>query len=207
MAEIKKVNVYRALQSMRVDLQGKDIKKSGHNDYAKYDYFELSDFLPEINKLALENNVICIYEITDKDAILHIADMEDYDNRIDFRIPLAEVSTKGANAIQLVGSLTTYTRRYLYMIAFEIAENDEFNSVQLSHENEEKKKTAIKKQTVSEKDVNALCNAIEKAHITPESVLDKYGVNTYNELTFEQFMDAMNILNSMIANRESKGNK
>ena len=39
--------------------------------------------------------------------------------------------------------------------------------------------------------------------------MDKYGVNTYNELTFEQFMDAMKILNSMIAKREAqaKGDK
>lgn len=210
MAEIKKVNVYRALQSMRVALQEKDIKKSGHNDYAKYDYFELSDFLPEINKLALENNIVCIYEITDKDAILHIADMEDFDNRIDFRIPIAEVALKGANAIQNVGGLTTYTRRYLYMIAFEIAVNDEFNPAQQpAPEESAEKKKQVNKQLISEKDVNALSSAIEKAHAVPEAVLDKYGVNTYNELTFEQFMDAMKILNSMIAKREAqaKGDK
>lgn len=202
MAEVKKVNVYRALQSMRVALQEKDIKKSGHNDYAKYDYFELSDFLPEINKLALEYNIVCIYEITDKDAILHIADMEDFENRIDFRIPIAEVALKGANAIQNVGGLTTYTRRYLYMIAFEIAENDEFDPAQQPAPEEKKKQ--VNKQLISEKDVNALSIAIEKAHAVPEAVLDKYGVNTYNELTFEQFMDAMKVLNSMIAKREAQ---
>ena len=53
------------------------------------------------------------------------------------------------------------------------------------------------------------CVAIEKAHVSPEAVLDKYGVNTYNEMTFENFMDAMNILNGMIAKLEAKnkGNK
>lgn len=197
MAEIKKVNVYRALQSMRVALQEKDIKKSGRNDYAKYDYFELSDFLPEINKLALENNIVCIYEITDKDAILHIADMEDFENRIDFRIPLAEVSTKGANAIQLVGSLTTYTRRYLYMIAFEIAENDEFNSAQPAPEEDVKKKKQVNKQLISETDVNTLCALAEKKGAAAESIIERYGVNTFNEMTFEQFNSAMKILNKM----------
>lgn len=197
MAEIKEVNVYRALQSMRVALQEKDIKKSGHNDYGKYDYFELSDFLPEINKLALENNIVCIYEITDKDAILHIADMEDFENRIDFRIPLAEVSTKGANAIQLVGSLTTYTRRYLYMIAFEIAENDEFNSAQPAPEEDAKKKKQVNKQPISETDVNTLCALAEKKGAAAESIIERYGVNTFNEMTFEQFNNAMKILNKM----------
>ena len=197
MAETKNLNVYRALQIMRVALQEKDIKKSGRNDYGKYDYFELSDFLPEINKLALENNIVCIYElVADKEAILHIADMDNYENRIDFKIPIAELSLKGANAIQNVGGLTTYTRRYLYMIAFEIAENDEFDPTQQSEEEkEEKKKQGVNAQTITEKDVNALCALIERKGVAQKSVLDRYSVNTFNEMTFEQFNDAMKILN------------
>ena len=197
MAETKNLNVYRALQIMRVALQEKDIKKSGRNDYGKYDYFELSDFLPEINKLALENNIVCIYElVADKEAILHIADMDNYENRIDFKIPIAELSLKGANAIQNVGGLTTYTRRYLYMIAFEIAENDEFDPTQQSEEEkEEKKKQGVNAQTITEKDVNALCALIERKGVAQKSVLDNYSLNTFNEMTFEQFNDAMKILN------------
>lgn len=194
MAEAKKTNVYRALQTMRVGLQEKDLKKTGHNSYSNYDYFELSDFLPEINKLALENDVVCIYEITDKDAILHIADMEDYENRIDFRIPIAELTLKGANAIQNVGGLTTYTRRYLYMIAFEIAESDEFDPNQ---QNQDTGTEEVNKQLISDKDVTALCSLIEKKGVTNESVLDRYHVNTFNELTFAQFNSAMKILSSM----------
>lgn len=194
MAENKNVNVYRALQIMRVALQEKNIKKSGHNEYGKYDYFELSDFLPEINKLTLENNIVCVYEITDKDAILHIADIENFENRVDFRIPIAELTLKGANAIQNIGGLTTYTRRYLYMIAFEIAENNEFDPNQKPVEDEEKKKEHVNNQTISEIDVNALCALIEKKGVAAESVLDRYGLNTFNEMNFEQFSNAMKIL-------------
>lgn len=197
MAEDKKVNVYRALQSMRVALQEKDIKKSGHNGYGNYDYFELSDFLPEINKLALENNIVCIYEITDKDAVLHIADMEDFGNRIDFRIPIAELSLKGANAIQNVGGLTTYTRRYLYMIAFEIAENDDFDPTQQPEQDETEKKDQINKQLISENDVKTLCAVIEKKGVAAESIVERYHVNTFDEMTFEQFNNAMKILSKM----------
>lgn len=199
MADKDKTNVYRALQSMRVKLQEQDIKKSGHNDYSHYDYFELADFLPEINKLALEHNIVCIYEITDKDAILHIADMEDYENRIDFRIPIAELTLKGANAIQNVGGLTTYTRRYLYMIAFEIAESDEFDPNQ---QNTESGANETNKQLITEKDVNALCALIEKKGVTNESVLERYHVDLFNEMTFEQFNSAMKILNKMADKEE-----
>lgn len=197
MEEVKKTNVYRALQTMRVGLQEKDLKKTGHNSYSNYDYFELSDFLPEINKLALENDVVCIYEITDKDAILHIADMEDYENRIDFRIPIAELTLKGANAIQNVGGLTTYTRRYLYMIAFEIAESDKFDPNQQNQDAQNAESEKVNKQLISDKDVTALCSLIEKKGVTNESVLDRYHVNTFNELTFAQFNSAMKILSSM----------
>ncbi len=51
---------------------------------------------------------------------------------------------------------------------------------------------------ITKKDVEALCKMIEKAEASPEAVLDKYGVNTYDELLFWQFNDAMRLLNLRI---------
>ena len=81
------------------------------------------------------------------------------------------------------------------MIAFEIAECDEFDPNQ--HVEDTAKKQAIQQETISDKDVNALCSLIEKKGVTNESVLDRYHVNTFDELTFSQFNSAMKILNSM----------
>lgn len=194
-----KLNVYRALQTMRVALQKKDIKKSGYNDYGKFAYFELSDFLPAINELALENNIVCLYRLEDKDAVLRVADIDDNENGIDFRIPIAEVSTKGANAIQIVGSLTTYTRRYLYMIAFEIAENDDYDRSQRTVDEDERKEQ-IKKSMVDKNNVEALRRMLERTSYDESVLLKHYKINDLYKLTFEQWQSAM----SQLENRADK---
>ena len=45
------MNVFEKLQKARVDLQKKELKKSGKNTYSNYDYFQLADFLPELNEI------------------------------------------------------------------------------------------------------------------------------------------------------------
>jgi len=47
------MNIYEKLQIMRCELQDMKLKKSGKNKFAGYEYFELQDFIPEINKLML----------------------------------------------------------------------------------------------------------------------------------------------------------
>ena len=51
-------NIYSKLQKARCEFQEKPLKKSGHNKFAGYHYFELGDFLPTINAL-LEKYNLC----------------------------------------------------------------------------------------------------------------------------------------------------
>lgn len=60
---------------------------------------------------------------------------------------------------------------------------------------EEERKQQVNQQKITEKDVNALMAMIEKKGVACEAVLDRYHVNTFNEMTFAQFNNAMNILN------------
>ena len=55
MTEENKLNIYQKIQKARVELQNSKLKKSGKNDFSKYEYFELGDFLPNINKICDEN--------------------------------------------------------------------------------------------------------------------------------------------------------
>ena len=50
MSDIK--SIYEKLAQMRVELQSKKLTKTGKNTYSKYDYYELSDFLPSCNSIA-----------------------------------------------------------------------------------------------------------------------------------------------------------
>ena len=44
-----KKNVFERLQNVRVELQQKEMKKSGKNKFSHNYYFELADFLPLVN--------------------------------------------------------------------------------------------------------------------------------------------------------------
>lgn len=113
--------IYTKLQQARVDLQNKKIKKSGKNQY--YSYYELGDFLPAINEILHGLKVHSIFNITREKAVLRLIDTEDNTEEL-FETPFIKAELKGCTAIQSLGASITYLKRYLYMNAFEIVEND-----------------------------------------------------------------------------------
>ena len=117
------MSVHKKLMAARVELQGIKLKKSGQNKFAGYSYFELGDFLPEIqnifNKLGLCGVVSYDREI----ASLTITDVDD-GTVIVITSPMAEANLKGTHPIQNLGAVETYQRRYLWMTAMEIVEHD-----------------------------------------------------------------------------------
>lgn len=144
-------NIYAKLQRARVKLQECDLTKSGENKFSKYKYFELKDFLPAINKILDEEKLFSIVEIDDKIGNLLIINSENTDERVVFSVPSAKMDMKGSNEIQQIGAVQTYIRRYLYVNAFEIAENDQIDA---GGEIQEPKKTksGASKNEISNKD-------------------------------------------------------
>ena len=160
------MNIYEKLQKMRVELQQKNIKKTGRNTYAKYDYFELADILPHINELQ-EKHKTCSFISFDREiAKLTILNSEKPEEHIEFTIPMATLDLKGANEVQNLGGAQTYSRRYLYLNAFEIVENDLFDAIQC-------KPTKIDKvkQNVKESDNS---NELEVKKKTINTLISKY---------------------------------
>lgn len=111
------------LQQCRVELQNMKLKKSGENKFARFKYFELSDFLPAINKMFAEHKIFSNFSICDDKATLTITDYEDKSSQT-FISNIADADVKGCTAIQSLGAVHTYLKRYLYLNALEIVEND-----------------------------------------------------------------------------------
>lgn len=124
MAEKKELNVYQKLQQARVLLQQKQLKKSGENKYSGFKYFELSDFLPAINSIFNEIGLFSVVNYNEKESTLVICNSDKPEEQIIFNSPNAEIQLKGCHSIQNIGAVETYQRRYLYITALEIAEND-----------------------------------------------------------------------------------
>ena len=115
--------VYSKLQKARVLLQELPLKKSGFNSFAGFKYFELGDFLKHTN-IIFDNLGLCpVFSISEDVATLRIFDSE-FGGVVYFRSPTAEAGAGKAPPIQALGSMHTYLRRYLYLNAMELVEND-----------------------------------------------------------------------------------
>ena len=119
--------VHKKLMNARMALQSMSLKKSGHNKFAGYQYFELGDFLPQINEIFHSIGLCGVISYTKEYADLTITDVDD-GTCIVVTSPMVEANLKGAHAIQNLGAVETYQRRYLWMTAMEIVEHDALDS-------------------------------------------------------------------------------
>jgi len=117
------MSVYKKLQAARIRLLETELKKSGHNKFAGYYYFELGDFLPAVNRIFADIGLCGVVSFGTELATLEIHDVDGGDP-IRITSPMAEANLKGCHPIQNLGAVETYTRRYLWVSAMEIVEHD-----------------------------------------------------------------------------------
>ncbi|MCL2845529.1 MAG: ERF family protein [Chitinivibrionia bacterium] len=135
------MSVYKKLSAVKAELAKTDLKKSGKNKFANFDYFELSDFLPKVVELCDKHGICTNFFIEGNIAVLDIYDSENVEIHANFSCPFVNADIKGAVAIQQLGGAITYLRRYLYMMAFDIVDNDVVDS-QESHKKEDNSKSS-----------------------------------------------------------------
>jgi hypothetical protein len=121
------MSIFEKLNQARLEFQNMGVKKSGKNSYAGYTYYELSDIIPAINKLADKLKFCCVINFTNDLAKLDFCDLEK-DERITFTSPMSSASLKGCHEVQNLGAVETYIKRYLYQNCFEIVEGDALDS-------------------------------------------------------------------------------
>jgi len=121
------MGVHKKLMDARILLQQAPLKKSGHNKFAGYSYFELGDFLPTINQIFSRVGLCGVVSFDKELATLTITDTDD-NSEIKLTSPMAEANLKGCHPIQNLGAVETYTRRYLWVSAMEIVEHDALDS-------------------------------------------------------------------------------
>ena len=117
------MSVHKKLMQARVKLQSTELKKSGRNTFQNYSYFELGDFIPHIQTIFNDLGLCGVVSFNNEYAQLCITDVDD-GTVIVITSPMAEAALKGAQPIQLMGSIQTYQRRYLWMAAMELTEHD-----------------------------------------------------------------------------------
>ena len=132
MATATPKNVYQKLLEARVLFMEEDVKKSGKNMKMSYKYFELQDIVPVALPIFQKVGLLPVVNFTDEVATMTLVNTDNPEEVIYFNSPMKEIEpiisakTGGevTNAIQRLGSVETYQRRYLYMIALDIVESD-----------------------------------------------------------------------------------
>lgn len=119
-------SLLRKIQQVRALFAQDDVKKTGRNDFSKYDYFELSDFLPTA-QIRFNDVGVCpivIFAPDRSSATMYVYDMDASSAPIVITSPMGKTELKGAHDAQNVGAMETYVRRYLYMTLLELSEHD-----------------------------------------------------------------------------------
>lgn len=125
------MNVFKKLQQARVKLHNTALHKSGKNSFAKFNYFELGDFVPQVTSIFNELGLCGIVSFTQTDAYLTVYNVDgEKDDFVTFTSPMVYASMEKLQAIQNLGSTHTYMRRYLWLMAMEIVENDAVDAVE-----------------------------------------------------------------------------
>lgn len=138
--EVKKLNLYEKITNIKSDFLKANVKKSGKNKFANYTYYELADITPVLIELCKQYKVFTKFSYTKEFATLEIVNIENPEEREIYTSPMEDLDLKGCNKIQALGGVETYQRRYLYLSAIDIIENDMFDST-ISEEKEEKQTT------------------------------------------------------------------
>lgn len=125
------MTVYKKLQEARNRLNKISLSKSGKNAFAKFNYFELGDFMPAVTGIFNDVGLCGVVSFTTDTAYLTIYDV-DGDERAftTFTSPLVMASMDRVQPIQLMGSSHTYFRRYLYLMALDLVEHDSVDAVE-----------------------------------------------------------------------------
>jgi hypothetical protein len=122
-----KMGVYTKLAEARKMMRSRTLKKSGHNKFAGYNYFELGDFLHPALEIFDQLGLISIVSFTKEQAELCVVDIEG-GGEIVFSCPFGSAALKGCHEVQNMGACQTYNRRYLYTLALELLEHDALDS-------------------------------------------------------------------------------
>ena len=96
--------VHKKLMQARMFLQQMALKKSGHNKFAGYQYFELGDFIPTINQIFNEVGLCGVVSYDTEIASLTITDTDDGTSLV-ITSPMAEANLKGCHPIQNLGAV------------------------------------------------------------------------------------------------------
>ena len=196
-----KVNIYRKLSTVRLKFLNAGVKKSGKNMYMKYQYFTLDDIVPAALKLMDEVGLLPVLYPLEGGMSMVIYDIDDPDSTITFVSQMPDLGHMDQiTPIQELGANITYMRRYLWMLALEVTENDLLDEA-AGHDKPQKAKAPAAPETrqeIKKELTNGEAPApklqVDRLKKAMKTLLEK---RPETEETLQQIMDATDNLSNI----------
>jgi len=118
------MSIYAKLNAARTAFHAIQLKKSGRNTFANYDYFELGDFLIPAMKVLADHELCAVVSFEKDTATMRVVDVTNPADSIVLTSPMGSAALKGCHEVQNIGAVETYQRRYLWVALMEIVEHD-----------------------------------------------------------------------------------
>jgi hypothetical protein len=184
--KVKAGGVHRKLSAARKQFHTLELKKTGKNSFAGYEYFELGDFLiPALNvfdEIGLGATVSFNREL----ATMTIVDLDNPEDTIALTSPMGSAALKGCHEVQNIGAVETYQRRYLWTAALEIVEHDALDKTT-------GKKGGEPEQTgnISEDQINVLQGYANGGVIDLQRFCSFFQINKLPDLPVDRYAEAL----------------
>ena len=146
-------------------------------------------FLPHINEICLNVGLYTEFEYTTEKATLYIKDCDNPEVERSWNTPVKIPALKGCDDIQAIGGSQTFARRYLYMMAFEIAETDIVDKAEVDEDRQE----AEKKNRYSASQCNTKKH-IEETETEINSFLEYAGVKRLEDIKNKDYPELLKLL-------------
>lgn len=196
------MNVYQKLLKARVMFLEKEVKKTGLNRHLEFKYFELNDIVPPITDIGNTLGLLFLTTFTTEVAKMTVVNTDKPEETIVFESPMKEIESKVSsktgteitNPIQNLGSAETYQRRYLYLTALDIVENDTLDG---GLGKDSKKDDSASKKSVAKK---APVTPVKRAEIKQQVVGSD---SPANEMQIKALKESLKKLREVAPDQES----
>ena len=185
------MSVYKKLMDARLILHSQPLKKSGRNAFANYDYWELSDYLPQ-SLIACSDVGLCPIVSFDNDyATMRLVDV-DTGEEIVITSPMGSAALKGCHEVQNIGAVETYQSRYLWQTAMQIVERDALEATTGRDLPEPKFK-------IDDAKLEEVQDWVAKSQSDVANLCKFYKVNSIKEMTPEQAQHAITAMQKKVS--------
>ena len=119
--------IYEKLKEARNIIKKMNLKKTGRNEYSKFDYYTPEQVEKLVDIACEKTNTICLCNLkADEFGLFQTLDFIDLESeeKISFEMRTKHGSITATNETQQMGGTDTYSERYIKMKVFQIKDNN-----------------------------------------------------------------------------------